>query len=70
MHRQRDLGSAARTIMDTNLYMTLATADESGLPWASPVYYATEGYAEFYWVSSPEAKHSRNIAARPEVGSS
>src|SRR5215211_3016725 len=36
--------------------------------WVSPVYYAPEGYATFYWVSSPEATHSRNIAARPDVG--
>lgn len=26
------------------------------------------GYAEFFWVSSPEATHSRNIAVRPQVG--
>ena len=47
--------------------MTLGTADENGRPWVSPVYYAPERYAEFYWVSSPEATHSRNLAARPEV---
>lgn len=63
----RDLASVARTIVDSNLYMTLATADAAGRPWASPVWYAASGYAEFYWVSSPEARHSRNIAARPEV---
>ena len=27
----------ARGIADTNLYMTLATADRDGRPWASPV---------------------------------
>jgi len=47
--------------------MVLATADEGGRPWASPVYYANAGYTDFYWVSSPEATHSRNIAARPQV---
>jgi len=31
------------------------------------VYYAHEGYASFYWVSSPEATHSRNLVGRPEV---
>jgi hypothetical protein len=31
------------------------------------VYYAPEGYARFYWVSSSEANHSRNIATRAEV---
>jgi uncharacterized protein YhbP (UPF0306 family) len=67
-HRKQDLASVARHIIDSNAYMTLATADENGRPWASPVWYAAEGYAHFYWVSSPEARHSRNLAARPEVG--
>jgi nitroimidazol reductase NimA-like FMN-containing flavoprotein (pyridoxamine 5'-phosphate oxidase superfamily) len=69
MDRQQhpDLGAIAKAIIDSNLYLTLGTADETGRPWVSPVYYATEGYAQFYWVSSPEATHSRNLAARPEV---
>jgi hypothetical protein len=58
----------AGSIIDSNRYMTLATADETGLPWASPVWYAPRGYREFFWVSSPEARHSRNVATRPEVG--
>ena len=64
MDRQQhpDLGAMARSIIDSNLYLTLGTADENGRPWVSPVYYAPEGYTEFYWVSSPEATHSRNIA--------
>ena len=69
MGRQQhlELGAAARAIIDSNFYMTLGTADEEGRPWVSPVYYAAEGYAKFYWVSSPEATHSRNLAVRPEV---
>ena len=58
----------AQAIVDSNLYLVLATADPSGLPWSSPVYFAHESYAEFFWVSSPTATHSRNIAARPQVG--
>jgi uncharacterized protein YhbP (UPF0306 family) len=61
-------GAVARGIIDDNQYMVLATADEAGRPWASPVYFANSGYAEFFWVSSPEATHSRNIAVRPQVG--
>jgi nitroimidazol reductase NimA-like FMN-containing flavoprotein (pyridoxamine 5'-phosphate oxidase superfamily) len=57
-----------KAIVDANRYMTLATADENGLPWASPVWYATVDYREFLWVSSPSARHSRNLAVRPEVG--
>jgi uncharacterized protein YndB with AHSA1/START domain len=58
----------ARRIISTSLYMVLATADEEGRPWASPVYYAPHNYDEFFWVSSPGATHSRNISARPELG--
>ena len=67
MDRRKDLGAIARATIDSNLYMTLGTADENGRPWVSPVYYAPEGYAKLYWVSSPVATHSRNLAARPEV---
>jgi nitroimidazol reductase NimA-like FMN-containing flavoprotein (pyridoxamine 5'-phosphate oxidase superfamily) len=62
-----ELRTIARSIIDSNRYMTLATADETGLPWASPVWYAPARSREFFWVSSPEARHSRNLAARPQV---
>ena len=62
-----DLDRVARAIIDGNRYMVLGTADQSGRPWVSPVYYAPSGYAELYWVSSPEAQHSRNLEARPEL---
>jgi hypothetical protein len=58
----------ARKIIQDSLYMVLATADATGHPWSSPVYFANAGDTRFYWVSSPEATHSRNIAVRPEVG--
>jgi nitroimidazol reductase NimA-like FMN-containing flavoprotein (pyridoxamine 5'-phosphate oxidase superfamily) len=67
MSERHDLGAMVKDIIDSNPYMTLGTADGSGRPWVSPVYYAHEGYERFYWVSSPEATHSRNIVARPEV---
>jgi hypothetical protein len=59
--------STAREIIDAALYMVLGTADETGAPWATPVYFAVSGYREFFWVSSPDATHSRNIAGRREV---
>ena len=62
-----DLDNVARAIIDGNRYMVLGTADEGGGPWVSPVYYAPSGYSELYWVSSPEAQHSRNLAARPDL---
>ena len=62
-----DLDDVARVIIDGNRYMVLGTADEGGRPWVSPVYYAPSEYSELYWVSSPGAQHSRNLAARPEL---
>jgi hypothetical protein len=62
------LESLAREIIDSNRFMTLATADGRGLPWASPVYYAAVGYSQFLWVSDPGARHSRNLAERPQLG--
>jgi len=56
--------AAAREIIDANLYMVLGTADADGTPWATPVYFAPHEYRDFYWVSRPEARHSRNISAR------
>lgn len=61
------LEAKVKAIVDANSYMTLATADEQGLPWASPVWCATADCREFLWVSSPQARHSRNIAVRPEL---
>jgi hypothetical protein len=66
--QHEDPSALARAIIDANLYMVLGTADATGRPWVSPVYYAPAGYLEFLWLSSPDAKHSRNIQTRPEVG--
>jgi len=62
-----ELAAIARSIIESNRYMTLATADEQGVPWASPVWYAPEGYGELFWVSNPHAKHSQNLAVRPQL---
>lgn len=62
-----DHAEIARQILDTNSFVTLATADASGLPWASPVWYAQENYTELFWVSYPGSRHSVNLAARPQL---
>jgi len=61
------LDAMARRVIDTNHYMTLGTTDPGGRPRLSPVYYTPARYADFYWVSSPDAQHSRNLAACPEA---
>jgi hypothetical protein len=62
-----DLADLVRRVVDDNVYMVLGTADRAGRPWVSPVFYAADAYRDFYWVSSPEVVHSRNLAVRPDV---
>jgi nitroimidazol reductase NimA-like FMN-containing flavoprotein (pyridoxamine 5'-phosphate oxidase superfamily) len=66
--REPGPATTARQIIDASRYLTLATADSAGNPWASPVWYAHEGYTSFFWVSRPQARHSHNLAARPTAG--
>ena len=68
MTSEPDPAAVAREIVDSNLYMTLATADADGNPWPSPVWYAHADYTEFLWLSRPDARHSTNLAARPQLG--
>ena len=56
-----------RSVIDSNRFMTLATADEQGTPWASPVWFARRDERRFLWASRPTTRHSLNIAARPDV---
>jgi general stress protein 26 len=48
-------------------YLVLGTADPVGTPWVTPVFYAPDGERRVFWVSSPDSRHSRNVAARPAV---
>ena len=59
--------AAARRIIDANSYLTLATADAQGRPWATPVWFSHDHYTDYLWVSRPDARHSANIAARTET---
>jgi Pyridoxamine 5'-phosphate oxidase len=65
--RGADPADIVRKVVDDNVYMVLGTADRPGRPWVSPVFYAAEAYRDFYWISSPDVIHSRNLAVRPEV---
>ena len=62
-----DFSDMARSIIESNRYMVLGTADEAGVPWVTPVWFAQSEYRRFVWVSSPDRRHSRNVRARPEL---
>ena len=67
MTHEQDLAAIARSIVDGNRFMALGTADANGTPWVSPVWYVPLSYREYVWVSRPGTRHSRNLAARPQV---
>jgi nitroimidazol reductase NimA-like FMN-containing flavoprotein (pyridoxamine 5'-phosphate oxidase superfamily) len=62
-----ELAALVRSIVDTNRFMALGTADRDGTPWVSPVWYAAASYREYLWVSRPGTRHSRNLTDRPQV---
>lgn len=64
---QAVLDEMARRVINRNLYMVLGTLDPDGQPRLSPVFYTAARYQDFYWVSRPDAHHSRNVAERPDV---
>jgi hypothetical protein len=62
-----ELTRMARDVIDSNRYLVLGTSEDNGRARVSPVYYSHVGYRDFYWVSSPDAQHSRNVEARGAV---
>jgi len=60
--------AAFEQVVRGNQYMVLATSDRTGVPWATPVWFASEDLHAYYWVSRPEARHSTNLAVRRELG--
>ncbi|HVT01412.1 MAG TPA: pyridoxamine 5'-phosphate oxidase family protein [Patescibacteria group bacterium] len=57
----------ARVITKQNRYITIASTTLDGLPWISPVFYAYDDEYNLYWVSSKNARHSKNIEENPKV---
>ncbi|MET9274449.1 pyridoxamine 5'-phosphate oxidase family protein [Kribbella sp. NPDC003557] len=64
---QEILDRRAAAVIEANKYLVLGTVGADGLPWVTPVYFTPDGHDAFYWVSSPDALHSRNVAERPDV---
>ena len=56
-----------RDVVDGNRYLTLGTVEPDGRPRVTPVFYTHDEYRTYYWVSSPQARHSANLTQRPAV---
>lgn len=62
-----DLSEDLAKLLFGSKFMTLATADADGLPWASPVEFACDDDLRFHWTSHVVARHSRNVRANPRA---
>ncbi len=56
-----DLRDDVVRILFESSFMTLATADDAGAPWATPVEFSCDEELRFYWTSHVDARHSRNV---------
>jgi nitroimidazol reductase NimA-like FMN-containing flavoprotein (pyridoxamine 5'-phosphate oxidase superfamily) len=57
----------ARAIIDKMRYMTIATVNEDGQPWNTPVAAYHDDALNFYWTSSPKSQHSKNIQSNDKI---
>lgn len=48
-------------------YATISTVDENGHAWAAPVWYVCDEHHNYYWWSSQNAQHSKNIQLHHDV---
>ena len=55
-----------RNLIESTQYLVLATSDEDG-PWVAPVEPLADEDLNFYFFSTPDARHSRHIEAGGEV---
>jgi hypothetical protein len=57
--------AAALAYLRAHNVMTLATSGNDG-PWAAAVFYASADFT-LYFVSAPDARHSRNVVTHPRA---
>jgi general stress protein 26 len=60
-HKMQELIFQAKQILEKIQFMHLATISDKGRPWNSPVWFACDKNFTFFWNSSKEAQHSKNI---------
>lgn len=57
----------AKKIIESISYITIATVDNNGRPWNTPVFAAYNDEYNFYWGSHTESQHSMNVVTNPKV---
>lgn len=61
---------AVAAFLEAQSTLALATIGPDGRPQTAPVFYVSDAGWRFYWLSSPDSRHSRNLARHPDVAAS
>src|SRR5688500_1376002 len=56
-----------QAFLDTQSTMALATISTNGQPQVAPIFYVADERLNFYWLSSPNSRHSTNLVLNPKV---
>lgn len=64
---QQDITVKAKKLIEEIPYITIASVTPQGEPWNSPVFAVHDEEYNFYWNSSPESQHSKNIANKADI---
>lgn len=57
----------AKKIISENIHITIATSTKSGVPWNTPIFAAYDETYNFYWCSSQDSQHSKNMSENNNV---
>jgi uncharacterized protein YhbP (UPF0306 family) len=57
----------AKSIIERNKYMTVATSSKDAKPWAAAVFYVYDDEFNFYFVSAVDSLHAMNIKENPKI---
>ena len=57
----------AKDIIKNNKFLSLATVDNDGKVWSTPLSYSVDENYSFYFTSELDSKHVMNIMDNPEV---
>lgn len=60
------MAEEARAILNENLVGSIATVNQDGSPWVTPVHIFSDENA-VYWFSNEDTQHSFNVARDPRV---
>ena len=64
---ERDTLAAVRDLLESQSTMTLATTDDQGRPYATPLFFLLRPDFTLCWLSSADSRHSSNLRRRPQA---